>query len=746
MVSLTVWVRVEDAASLDEARRTRIASAFLTTNPRLYGRPGDTIYLEADRIPPGRPRDRFGIVTSDSLSADRARRAGHRVAIRHPVDGFDWLLELEGEGRLVPVREASEVDRAAARGFGVVVDRRLAGELAGRINSPRSLGDILDRATEQHGWRTALVDHASGSSLDFHRLRRRSRLVGTGMLARGLRPGDVAAVSGRNLVEWVEVLFGAAYAGMTLVHVNPSLRGGELHHVLSTSGARLLLVEPGEGREAAVAEARGRGLPHLESVVELTGHGYRRLLADGARLPDSALPGSDPASVAAVLFTSGTTGSPKGAMLTHQGVAANAAASAARLGVGPHDRLCLPLPLFHCFGSVVGLLAAFSSGAAVILPGPWFRASSTLEAIRRQRATLLYGVPTMFVALLETVEKRTRPRTLRAGLVGGAPVDASLMVRIASELAMPGIGQVYGLTEASPVVTMTSPDDPESTRFETVGRPLSGVAVRLVDEDRNPVATGSPGALETRSEMLMAGYIGDPEATADAIVDGWLRTGDLATVDEAGQVRIVGRAKEMIIRGGENVYPAEVEAVLTSHPAVRFAAVVGVPSSTFGEEVVAYVEPAGPVTASELLDHCRLHLAPFKVPKEVHLVAELEKTSSGKIIKSGLTAGAERPALPPPPALPLDIDLPLLELTRIPAETSRLPSPPPAAPPALRRSTGWPGVQVGKGWRPKVRVLAPMALTPRPAQVEDQPREGWNRPTRPTWISLHREGESAWSR
>ena len=346
----------------------------------------------------------------------------------------------------------------------------------------------------------------------------------------------------------------------------------------------------------------------------------------------------DPDDPINIQYTSGTTGNPKGAMLTHDNIVTNARHTGDAMGLTEADRLCIPVPFYHCFGCVLGTLACVTHGSAMIVPSEYFDPLKTLQAVERERCTALHGVPTMFIAQLGHPEFETfNLSSLRTGIMAGSPCPIEIMRQVIDQMGADSITIAYGLTEASPVITQTLADDDIERRVSTVGKALPDVEVRLVDpEDGREVGPGEQGELQTRSSMVMLGYYNMPDATAEAIDgDGWLHTGDLATVDEAGYYKITGRLKDMIIRGGENIYPREIEEFLYTHPKVADVQVIGVPDERYGEEVMAWVlaKPDTPIDPEEIREFCRGRIAHYKVPRYVRLADEFPMTVTGKIQK-----------------------------------------------------------------------------------------------------------------
>ena len=515
-----------------------------------------------------------------------------------------------------------------------------------------TIGAALDRAARLHGRSAALVHAASGERLTYGELRSEARRVARALLACDVTPGDRVVVWGRNTAAWPLVQLGAAYAGAILVTANPALSDEELEYIVTQSGAVALFAGPHPGpRQALLARlARGTTGDGLRTVVTLPRADvdadavltWQAFLGRAPRVAEAQLDRvagrAQPDDVTTILYTSGTTGFPKGAQLTHRGMLQNAAAVGGNLRLGPDDRICLPVPFHHCFGAVMGTLAAITYGAALVLPSDGFDPGATLSAVAAERCSVIYGVPTMFAALLDHPQRASSDlSSLRTGIAAGSPVALELARLIERDLHVPELVVAYGLTEASPVVTQTAPRDPESVRLGTVGRPIVGAEVRAIDpRTGQPTPIGTPGELMTRGPMVMRGYFEMPDETNEAIDrDGWLHTGDLAVRDGHGNWSIVGRLKDMIIRGGENIYPAEIEAVGRRFAGVRDIQVVGVPSDYFGEEVFAWVQPAPGAVLTEdgLRTQLGEHLARFQVPAHVRLIEAYPLTGSGKVQK-----------------------------------------------------------------------------------------------------------------
>jgi len=537
---------------------------------------------------------------------------------------------------------------------------------SGISNAPLS-GDTIGRALEQRvaasGDRLALVSRHQGVRLTWSELAERATLVARGLLALGVEPGDRVGIWAPARVEWTELQLGSAMVGGILVNVNPAYRSGELSYALSRVGVRFLAAVPGfRGSDyfAMLQEVRGQ-CPSLERVIAIgtdgpSGTGVDTDLTWSDLLEAAAGVGDD--EVAArerrcdsddpinIQFTSGTTGSPKGATLTHHNIVNNAVILGRQLGYTEADAVCIPVPLYHCFGMGIGNLGCLSTGATIVYPAEAFDPLATLEAIAEERCTSIYGVPTMFIAMLAHERFGEFDLTsLRTGIMAGAPCPIEIMRRVVDEMHASEMTIAYGMTETSPASTLTRIDDPISVRTSTVGSALPHTEIKIADPATlAPVVRGEQGEICTRGYLVMAGYWDDDEATGAAIVQGWMRTGDLGTMDAVGNVNVVGRLKDMVIRGGENIYPREIEEVLFTHPAIESAQVVGVPDERFGEELAAFVVlvDGSELGAEEIRDFCRQRLARFKVPRHVFVVDEFPMTVTGKIQKFLLRQDAVR--------------------------------------------------------------------------------------------------------
>ncbi|MGI8558520.1 MAG: AMP-binding protein [Solirubrobacteraceae bacterium] len=469
------------------------------------------------------------------------------------------------------------------------------------------------------------------------------RLAG-GLIAAGLERGDRVGIWSPNRHEWVLSQYAAAKAGAILVNVNPAYRTHELAYALNHSGCRLLLAAPEfkSSDYAAMVAAVQPQTPRLERAIFFSSDEWGEVLAAGEQVDPgllvkrgAELDFDDPVSIQ---YTSGTTGSPKGATLTHHNILNNANITAENLGYSDRDRVCVPVPLYHCFGCVAGTLASTSHGACIVLPAAGFDPLATLEAIAGERCTSLYGVPTMYIAQLE------HPRfadfdlsSLRTGLMAGSPCPTEVMKNVIDRMGIAEMGIIFGMTETSPASTQVDPHDTIERRCGTVGQVMDHTEIKIVDPTSgHTLPRGAPGEFCARGYLVMRGYWEDPERTAQAIDSGrWMHTGDLATMDTSGYVKIVGRIKDMIIRGGENVYPREVEEFLYAHPDVADVQVIGVPDERFGEELMAWIQVREGAALSErdLRAHCDGAIAHFKVPRYWHFVDEFPMTVTGKIQK-----------------------------------------------------------------------------------------------------------------
>ena len=516
-----------------------------------------------------------------------------------------------------------------------------------------TVGANLARTVARHPDAEALVSRHQGLRYTYAELDRAVDEVAAGLVDLGLDKGDRLGIWSPSCAEWVLLQYATARAGVVLVTINPAYRTSELEYVLRQSACRALVAAPSfktSDYRAMVSLVRP-GLPALETVVHLGSPEWeslveagRRAGTDRLRAREADLDVDDPINIQ---YTSGTTGFPKGATLTHHNIVNNGFFIGERCGYSDADRVCIPVPLYHCFGMVLGNLACTTHGACMVLPEASFDAGPTLAAVAAERCTSLYGVPTMFIAELEHPGFDEFDLTsLRTGIMAGSPCPVEVMKQVVSRMHMEEVTICYGMTETSPVSTQTDVNDPLERRVSTVGRVHPHVEVKVVDPATGrTVGRGEPGELCTRGYSVMLGYWDDPERTAEAIDPaGWMHTGDLGTMDADGFVNVVGRSKDMVIRGGENVYPRELEEFLYGHPAVADVQVVGVPDRRYGEEICAFVKlrAGATATAEDLRAHCRERIAHYKVPRHVLFVDEFPMTVTGKVQKFLLREQAVR--------------------------------------------------------------------------------------------------------
>jgi fatty-acyl-CoA synthase len=507
-----------------------------------------------------------------------------------------------------------------------------------------TIGANLDRTVSRFGDREALVSCAQGRRYSYAELGAAVDELARALMAAGVRAGDRIGIWSPNCAEWTLVQYATAKVGAILVNVNPAYRTAELEYALAQSGCRMLIAAPAfktSDYRAMVTEVSGR-LTALARVVFLDGPDWDELVAqatdvteDELRARSAGLRPDDPINIQ---YTSGTTGFPKGATLTHRNILNNGYFVGEGCRYTEADRVCIPVPFYHCFGMVMGNLGATTHGCAMVIPAPSFDPEATLAACAQERCTSLYGVPTMFIAQLD------HPRfaefdlgSLRTGIMAGSPCPAEVMKRVMELMHMSEVGICYGMTETSPVSTQTAFDDPVAKRVGSVGRVHPHVEVKVIDPGTGAtVPRDARGELCTRGYSVMAGYWEDAERTAETIdSDGWMHTGDLATMDDDGYVNIVGRIKDMVIRGGENVYPREVEEFLYAHPDIADVQVIGVPDQRYGEELMAWVIPRGGATldADAVRAFCQGRIAHYKVPRYVKLVDGFPMTVTGKVQK-----------------------------------------------------------------------------------------------------------------
>ncbi|MDX6353037.1 MAG: fatty-acyl-CoA synthase [Streptomyces sp.] len=508
-----------------------------------------------------------------------------------------------------------------------------------------TIGENFGLAVRRHGDREALVDRPAGRRWTYSELAAEVDVLALGLLELGIRKGDRVGIWSPNRAEWVITQYATARIGAILVTINPAYRAHEVEYVLNQAGIRLLVAaatHKSSDYAAMIADVRPR-CAKLEHVALLGGPDWDALLDSGRRAAPSVLDdiagtlsADDPINIQ---YTSGTTGFPKGATLSHRNILNNGFFVGELCGYTEADRICIPVPFYHCFGMVMGNLAATTHGACMVIPAPSFDPRATLEAVQAERCTSLYGVPTMFIA--ELAEKGFDSydlSSLRTGILAGSPCPVEVMKQVIERMGMAEVAICYGMTETSPVSTQTRADDPVERRVSTVGRVHPHLEVQVVDPATGlTLPRGTPGELCTRGYSVMLGYWDQPDKTAEAVdPEGWMHTGDLAVMDDEGYLSITGRIKDMVIRGGENIYPREIEEFLYAHPDILDVQVIGVPDPRHGEEVMAWIrmrDGAAPLTADSLRAYCTGRLAHYKIPRYVHITDEFPMTVTGKIRK-----------------------------------------------------------------------------------------------------------------
>jgi fatty-acyl-CoA synthase len=500
-----------------------------------------------------------------------------------------------------------------------------------------TIGGLLERTANRFPERLAVASCHQQQRLTWAELSAEADRVARGLWSLGIRRGDRVGLWSTNCIEWVMMHMGCARAGAALVNVNPAYRSHELQFTLQRSRMKALFLWHKDKRadyEEILGRARHGLTLELEHTIYFDSPEWPALLDAEGRLPDSVVVDD----VANIQYTSGTTGLPKGVMLTHHNVVNNGQFLAQGFHYTEQDSIVVPVPLFHCFGCVIGTMSAVNSGAAIILPQWTFDPRATLQAVHDERATSVYGVPAMYVAELALPDFAGFDLTsLRTGMMSGAPCPVELMKRVLNEMHCRELVIAYGQTETSPVTTMSDADDPIEIRVKTVGRAMPQTEIQIVSTttgERAPI--GEQGELCIRGYALMKGYDGDPEETAQVIrEDGWLRTGDLGIMHDDGCIHLTGRSRDVIIRGGENIYPREVEEFLYTHPKVGEAQVVGIPNARLGEIVAAWVrlKPGVEATEKEIKEFCKGQIAYYKIPEHVRFVTEFPATLSGKIQK-----------------------------------------------------------------------------------------------------------------
>jgi fatty-acyl-CoA synthase len=502
-----------------------------------------------------------------------------------------------------------------------------------------TIGANFDRIAASYPERDALVVGHQDVRWTYAEFAARVERVARALVAIGLRPGDRMGIWAPNCAEWLLVQYASAKAGVILVNVNPAYRTSELEFVLNQSGCCVLIAARAfkSSDYVEMVEEVAPRCPALERAVFLDSADWEELLAAGDRelsLP-AGLQFDDPINIQ---YTSGTTGFPKGATLTHHNILNNGFFVGETCRYTSEDRVCIPVPFYHCFGMVLGNLACTTHAACMVIPAPSFEPRASLDAVQDERCTSLYGVPTMFIAELDLPEFDDFDLTsLRTGIMAGSPCPVEVMRNVIDRMHMAEVTICYGMTETSPVSTQTSADDDIDHRTSTVGRAHPHVEIKIIDSTSGAcVERGMPGELCTRGYSVMLGYWNDPKQTAEAIDRAdWMHTGDLATMDQDGYVNIVGRSKDMIIRGGENIYPREIEEFLYTHPEIKDVQVVGVPDERYGEEIAAFViaRTPGTVDTEAVREFCRGKIAHFKIPRYVIPVDEFPMTVTGKIQK-----------------------------------------------------------------------------------------------------------------
>ncbi|BCZ79403.1 AMP-binding protein [Paraburkholderia terrae] len=528
--------------------------------------------------------------------------------------------------------------------------------------SESTVGQFLVDTARRFPERPAVVFREQEIRWSWQEFQQEVDVLASGLLELGIQKGDRVGIWSPNRVEWLMTQFATARIGAVLVNINPAYRLAELEYALNKVGCKAIIsaekfkssmylqmlqeLAP-ELASATPGDLRAARLPDLRIVIRMCDTETPGMLTfsdvieqgrtafDPARLDaiGATLNANDPINIQ---FTSGTTGNPKGATLTHRNVVNNARYIAMAMRLTEQDSLCIPVPLYHCFGMVLAVLACVSVGAAMVFPGEAFDPGATLKAVAEEKCTALHGVPTMFIAELDHPDFATFDLTrLRTGIMAGSPCPIETMKRVVSQMHLAEITIAYGMTETSPVSFQSSTTDPLDKRTTTVGRIQPHLEVKVVDPLGNIVPVGETGELCTRGYSVMNGYWGDEAKTRESVVDGWMHTGDLATIDAEGYCNIVGRLKDMLIRGGENIYPREIEEFLFRHPKIQSAQVFGVPDSKYGEEVCAWivVRAGESLTAEDVQEFCRGQIAHYKIPKYIRFVDELPMTVTGKVQK-----------------------------------------------------------------------------------------------------------------
>jgi fatty-acyl-CoA synthase len=509
----------------------------------------------------------------------------------------------------------------------------------------QTIGENLRQTASLHPENEALVDVPSGRRWRYPELVSWSEAVAKGLLACGIDKGDRVGIWSPNCPEWVALQYATAMIGVVLVNINPAYRTSELEFVLGQSGTRMLVSATSHKTSdyAAMAHEVGARIGCLEHLVFIGDDSWTSLEEAGASVPDSQLVSAGAAlsfdEPINIQYTSGTTGFPKGATLSHHNILNNAYFVTELLRYGEDDRVCLPVPFYHCFGMVMGNLGCTTHGSTIVIPAPLFDPAATLQAVEQERCTSLYGVPTMFIAELALGEFPSFDLgSLRTGIMAGSPCPIEVMKRVIDDMHMGEVAIAYWMTETSPVSTQTRRDDDLELRTETVGGVMPHVEVKVIDPDTGlTVPRGQPGEICTRGYSVMLGYWDEPDKTTEAIDSArWMHTGDLGIMRDNGYLNVVGRIKDMIIRGGENIYPREIEEFLFTHPDIEEVAVIGVPNDRYGEEIMAWIRlrsGAQTLDAEDVKNFCAGRIAHNKVPRYVKIVETFPMTVTGKIRK-----------------------------------------------------------------------------------------------------------------
>ena len=525
-----------------------------------------------------------------------------------------------------------------------------------------TIGGFFDRVANEHPHNPALVLRHQNVDWTYSELKQRVDQLAAGLISLGIEPGDRVGIWGPNSAEWVLTQLATAKIGAIMVCINPAYRLYELEYALNKVECKALITDEQfktsdylgmlntlapELEQSSPGQLEAAKLPHLKHVIRMGSakrpgmYNFDEICARASDHDLSALAALQsklkPDDAINIQFTSGTTGNPKGATLSHCNILNNGYLTGEAMRLTPDDKLCIPVPLYHCFGMVLAVLACVSHGSTMVFPGEAFDPEQTLQTVQDEQCTALHGVPTMFITELDHPNfGHFDLSSLRTGIMAGAPCPVEVMKRVISQMHMQDILIAYGQTELSPINNMTLPDDSLERRTETVGRAMPWVEIKIVDEAGHVVPVGQKGEICTRGYSVMQGYWNDPEKTAETIdTSGWLHSGDIATMDASGYVRIVGRIKDMIIRGGENIYPREVEEFLYQHPAISEVQVFGIPDEKMGEEVCAWIQlnEGADLTADDVKAYCKDQITHFKVPRHIRFVSEYPMTVTGKIQK-----------------------------------------------------------------------------------------------------------------